>query len=155
QRMGLLEPHGRGDGAGRPNEVSRRRILVHSLREAEAVLAAAVCVGVPVMLASAAHAGCYVGPRWFLALFAAASATHPAADAECLIDCADEPGTAFAALRAGAKRVRFTGRAELRAKLAEIAEAYGAALEHEEAPALDLLDAADPMGAALDYLKTS
>ncbi len=61
-----------------------------------------------------------------------------------MLDCADEPGAVLAALRAGCARVRFTGAAETREKLAEIAAASGAALDGEERySALDLRDARD------------
>jgi hypothetical protein len=127
----------------------RPRIIVHSLGHATAALEAASALHRPVTLASAPGAGCYMGPRWFLALVAAARAACPAADADCVLDCADEPGTVLGALRAGAKRVRFTGRADVRAKLADIARASGATIEHEDVvPALDLLAEADPLAAA-------
>ncbi len=50
-----------------------RRIIVHSLDHARAALAVAAAVGKPVTLMSAAGAGCYAGPRWFLALVVAAA----------------------------------------------------------------------------------
>jgi hypothetical protein len=130
-----------------------RRIIVHSLGDAIAALEAARSLGVPVTLMSAPGAGSYTGPRWFLAVVAEAARTCPGAAFDSVIDCADESGTVLGALRAGAKRVRFTGPAAARRKLEAIAAHRGAALEGEaEAPALDLLQARDPLAACRVYL---
>ncbi len=122
-----------------------RRIIVHSLDHARAALAAAAALGVPVTLASAEGAGGYAGPLWFKALVEAALSDHPGLSAAAVLDCGDEAGTTLGALRAGIKRVRFTGGDEVRGRLAAIAAQLGAEIESgEPLPALDLLDAADP-----------
>jgi hypothetical protein len=130
-----------------------RRIIVHSLEEAQAALAAAAALGIAVTLESAPGAGAYAGPLWFKALVDEARRAHPAAVATAVLDCADEPGTALAALRAGLARVRFTGPEETRQRLAEIGAALGAAVEGASTePALDLLAARDPEAAARAFL---
>ena len=130
-----------------------RRIVVHSLEQARAALGAASELGVPLTLASALGAGGYVGPLWFKALIEAARADHPAVNLTAVLDCADEAGTALGALRAGLKCVRFTGPAEVRARIAAIAAELGATIDHEAAPErLDLLDIPDPKGAARAFL---
>ena len=63
---------------------ARPRIIVHSLEHAEAALAVAADLAVPVMLASAAGAGGYAGPLWFKALIAEARRKYPTADAAAL-----------------------------------------------------------------------
>jgi hypothetical protein len=128
------------------------RIIVHSLAHAEAALAAATALDRPVTLLSAPGAGASAGPRWFLALIAAAARDHPAARYETVLDCADEPGTALAALRAGCKRVIFLGTVDTRAKLAEIAAAIGARLEAGEGRALDLLGQRDAEAACRAFI---
>ena len=131
----------------------RPRIIVHSLAHAEAALAAAADSGRPVMLTSAPGAGFYVGPLWFKALTEEARRRHPGADAASLLDCGDEPGTALGALRAGIKHIRFTGDDATRRRLAEIAAQLDATVEDGEAPpALDLLDARDPVAACRAFL---
>jgi hypothetical protein len=131
-----------------------QRIIVHALADARAALAAAAALGRPVTLASAPGAGTYAGPRWFMALVAEAARDYPAVEVEAVIDCADEAGTALAALRSGCKRVRFTGGSALRAKLADIAGAQGATIEgEEEVAALDLLDRRDPEAACRAFLE--
>ena len=130
-----------------------RRVIVHSLDQARAALGTAAALGVTVTIESAAGAGAYAGPLWFKALIAQAREAHPGVAATDLLDCAAEAGTALAALRAGLKRVRFTGPEELRRRLQEIAAAQGAAVEGESAgPALDLLTAHDPEAALRAFL---
>ena len=130
-----------------------RRIIVHSLGDARAALAAAAALGTRITLMSAAGAGCYAGPRWFLALVVAAAREFPGAHYDAVLDCADEPGAVLAALRAGCARVRYTGAAKIREKLAEIAAASGAALDGEaEFSALDLLGRRDAEAACRAFL---
>ncbi len=131
----------------------RPRVIVHSLEHALAALQAAEEMSVPVTLASAAGAGAFAGPRWFLAVLAEAARAYPGAAYDAVVDCADEPGTALAALRAGVRRVAFAGGDEAGQKLAEIAAAMNAAIENgTAAPALDLIDARDPLAACRVYL---
>jgi acyl-CoA reductase-like NAD-dependent aldehyde dehydrogenase len=129
------------------------RIIVHSLAQARAAVAAAGVLGVPVTLESAAGAGGYAGPLWFKALIDAACAAYPAAAVSAVLDCGDEAGTALGALRAGIGRVRFTGSAATRERIAAIAASLGATLEGEATgTALDLLEARDPEAAARAFL---
>jgi fructose/tagatose bisphosphate aldolase len=127
----------------------RPRIVVHALDDARAALRAAAEAGCPLLLASAPGAGCYAGAGWFAALVAAARAEFPDADLAAELDCADQPGAALAALRAGVAQVRFRpgsdgGNAEAAARLGEIAGQLGATLETgEPPPGLDLRHARD------------
>jgi fructose/tagatose bisphosphate aldolase len=130
------------------------RVIVHSPAHAKAALAAAAALQKPVILLSAPGAGAMTGPRWFLALVAQAARDYPAAQYEVVLDCADEPGMVLAALRAGVKRVRFTGAAQVRTKLVEIAAALGAEIEDGAPPALDLLEARDPETACRGYVSS-
>jgi fructose/tagatose bisphosphate aldolase len=117
------------------------RIVVHSLDQARAALAAAASLKRAVVLASAAGAGAYAGPSWFQSLVALAQESYPEAQMESVLDCGDASGVALAALRLGVKRVGFSGSAEAPAKLAEIAQALGAAIDDGgDEDALDLRD---------------
>jgi len=129
------------------------RIVVHSLDHALAAASAAAGLGKPVALASAPGAGTYAGPTWFLAVVEAARSAHPGARVTAVLDCAGEAGSALAALRAGARRVRFSGRCDTARRLAEIAAALGAEIERgPPPPALDLLGERDPAGACRAWL---
>lgn len=114
------------------------RIIVHSLAEARAALAAAAALGKDVTLASAPAAGSYAGPGWFKALTDQATRAVPDARCDTVLDCGDAPGIALAALRLGLKRVRFTGKADATRRLAAIGAALDATVESDEKPALDL-----------------
>lgn len=102
---------------------------------------------------SAAGAGAYAGAPWFAGIVALAAAEAPGCEISSVLDCGDQPGTVLAALRAGIRRVRFTGAEETAIRLAEIAAHTGATIEGPaETPALDLLDARDPETACRSYL---
>ena len=129
------------------------RIVVHSLDQARAALAAASSLKRKVVLASASGAGCYAGSPWFKSLAALAQASYPEAQMESVLDCGAEAGVALAALRMGFKRVGFSGGDNARAKLEEIARALGATIESGGAPdALDLRDGKDAEASCRSYL---
>ena len=132
-----------------------KRIIVHSLAEAEAALGAAAALEVAVTLVSARGMAGFMGPMWFKVLIEEAAAAQPAARVTAMLDCADEPGTVLAALRAGLKRVRFGGGEETRRRLDEIASQLDARVEAEtpDGAELDLLDQRDPAGACRAFLR--
>ena len=143
--MGFLEPHGRGRGAFRRDALSEDSaaptiaIVVHSLCHAMAALEAADVAGCTVTLLSAPGAGIYAGAGWWQATVEAAHAAVPAARFSAILDCGDDAGAAQAGFRAGAKAVIFTGRKDVAARLAGVAEAHGArVLTARPLPALDL-----------------
>lgn len=116
--------------------VSRRAVTVHALSEAEAALAAAGPAGV--LLLSAPGATGFAGPAWFLAMVAAAARRHPEAGFEAALDCADEAGTALAALRAGARLIVLDGSCPAFGAVAAAAAEVGARVLPDRPPALDL-----------------
>src|SRR5438067_1322522 len=146
--MGLLEPHGRGrrpfrrDGltgpraSGPPSEGGRDArgpetapvIIFHTLAHAVAALGAAAEAGRAVVLTSPPDAGIYAGPGWFREVLRAAREAVPAAQSSALLDCGSDAGAAMAAIRAGVEAVVFAGRADVAARLADIAEQSGALL---------------------------
>jgi len=103
-------------------------IVVHSLAHAVAALSAAADAGRPVMLASATDAGIYAGPGWFREVLRAAREAVPAAQSSALLDCGSDAGAAMAAIRAGIDAIVFTGRADVAARLGDIATQAGARL---------------------------
>ena len=70
-------------------------VVVHGLRDARAALAP----GLPVTLLSARGAAIYAGCGWWRALIEACGAEID------ILDCADAPGYAMAALRIGQRRI--------------------------------------------------
>ena len=132
--------------------MSARVVLFHSLAHAEAALAAAADLGIGVTLRTAPGAAAYAGSGYLKAVAEQAAARHPEAPATWVIDCGADAGIAMAALRAGWRAIGFTGRADVRAKLADMAEQMGACLADETPEALDLLDVADAGAACREYL---
>ncbi len=72
-------------------------VVVHGLADAVSALAP----GLPVTLLSATGAGVFAGAGWWRALVAAARTAHPETPCADVLDCADAPGQAMAAIRAG------------------------------------------------------
>jgi hypothetical protein len=111
-------------------------VTVHGRAGAEAALAAAGPRGV--LLVSAPGAAGFAGPAWFLALVDAAAARVPSARFAAALDCADAPGTALAAIRAGARLVVLDGDCPAFAAVAGAAAEAGAVVLPERPPCLDL-----------------
>jgi len=133
--------------------VEGKRVIVHSLADARAALAAASALHRPITLASAYGAGGYAGPLWFKGVIEAAAAEFPEVSVSAVLDCADEAGTVLLALRHGLKRVRFTGNAAARKRLQAIAAELGAEIETGRRPAaLDLREVRDPAAELRAYL---
>ena len=129
-----------------------RAILVHDLEHARTAAAAAVELGVPLTLASGPGAAAYLGPGWVRALGAALAQEFPALEVTLILDCADKPGHALAALRMGAAAVRFTGGRSVARKLKDIAAARGAAVITGRLKVLDLWGEEDPAAACRRWL---
>jgi hypothetical protein len=103
-------------------------IIIHSLAHAVAALGAAAEAGRAVVLASPPDAGIYAGPGWFREVLRAAREAVPAAQSSALLDCGQDAGAAMAAVRAGIDAIVFTGRADVAARLGDIATQAGARL---------------------------
>jgi fructose/tagatose bisphosphate aldolase len=129
------------------------KVVIHSYAQAEAALTAAAEAGVPALLLSAPGAAAYVGPAWFRELITAAQAAVPAALSQSLLDCADRPGDALAAIRAGVPAIAIDLPAATAARIADIAaQAGGRIAAYDSADALDLAGARDPLRACRDHL---
>ena len=114
---------------------------------------AAAELRVPVTLLSGPGAAGYAGPDWFAGVIAAAKTRHSKVSVTAILDCADAPGRALAALRRGAKRIRLAGNRTARARVQAIAAQLGAQLDDAPYAVLDLSAAQEPERAARDFLK--
>ncbi|MDH3474086.1 MAG: class II fructose-bisphosphate aldolase [Rhodospirillales bacterium] len=132
--------------------MSGKAVIIHSLEQARAALAAAAELGVPVTLASAPGAAAYAGPAWFQEVVRLAQQEFPDVEAAALLDCGERAGDVMAALRLGLGRVRFTGRKAVAEKLASMAGQLGAELVTGRLDALDLRALPDPEAACRDWL---
>jgi hypothetical protein len=122
-----LGPYPRGGRDARGPETAPV-ITIHSLGHAVAALNAAAEAGRPIILASAPDAGIYAGPGWFGELVGAARGAVPAARFSAILDCGDDAGAAMATIRAGIDAIVFTGRADVAARLGDIATQAGTRL---------------------------
>jgi hypothetical protein len=129
-----------------------RAVIIHSLAQARAALAAAERLDRPIILYSAEGAAAYGGAAWFRAVIAAAQAAHPRARCEAVLDCGDSAGLALAALREGCRAIVIRGAPALRRKLAAIAATTAARLDAGAGDALDLRHSMDPEAAVATWL---
>lgn len=129
-----------------------RPIRIHSLAEAGAAGAAAAELGVSLLLVSAPGAAASAGAGWFRQVVGRTATLHPSVEVTGVLDCADRPGDAMGALSAGIGVVLFTGRADVAARLADIAERSGARLLTTLPEPLDLRGVRDPQRACRDWL---
>lgn len=111
-------------------------VTVHGLAQAQAALAAAGPAGV--LLLSAPAAACFAGPAWFLAVVAQAASRQPGITMRAALDCADAPGTALAALRAGARIIVLAGACPAFGAVGSAAREVGAVVLPARPPSLDL-----------------
>jgi hypothetical protein len=111
-------------------------VTVHGAADARAALAAAGPGGV--LLLSAPGAGGYGGPAWFLGVVALEAAARPGVRHLVALDCADAPGTALAALRAGLRLVVLDGACPAFAAVAAAAAEAGARVLPARPDSLDL-----------------
>jgi fructose/tagatose bisphosphate aldolase len=163
--MGLLEPHerhrrgagaaGLRRGARKPRGERPKALVVHSLGQALAALRAAGAARVPLVLMSGRGAAGYAGPAWFAGVMAEARARHPEVAVAAVLDCAEAPGRAVAALRLGWKTLRLGGGKAARARVAAIAKRMDARLDDTDYAVLDLGAAADAERAAREFLGSS
>ncbi|WP_207476748.1 hypothetical protein [Arenibaculum pallidiluteum] len=129
-----------------------RPILVHGSAEVRAALGAAASLGVGVRLCSAPGAGCHGGGAWFRALIEDGRREFPEVPVTAVLDCADRPGAALAALRAGVPDVALAGKPDLLERVRAIAEAQGARLHTPCAGGLDLRGRRDALEACRLWL---
>jgi hypothetical protein len=122
-------------------------VMVHGLDQARAALRP----GRPVTLLSSRGAALFAGCLWWRALVEQARAEFPAVDVADVLDCADAPGHAMAALRIGQRLLVLDAACPAWARVAAAAATLGATLLARAPPALDLglfdQRRADPVGA--------
>ena len=99
-----------------------KTVIFHDLGDALAALAAAREQNLAITLQTAPGAAAYAGVGYLMAVIEQAGGDKGAA----IIDCGEDANVALAALRTGWKKVLFSGRRDVRAKLAQIAKQQGA-----------------------------
>jgi hypothetical protein len=111
-------------------------VVVHGLAQARSALRPAL----PVTLLSAPGAALFAGCLWWRALVGQARAEFPAAVLADVLDCADAPGQAMAAMRVGQRALVLDPACPAFAAVVSAAASLGAAVLVCRPPALDLAD---------------
>ena len=111
-------------------------LVVHGRVQAEWALRAAA--GRPLLLLSAPGAALNAGPGWFKTMIDQAADLFPDAPFTVGLDCADAPGAALAALRAGFKLIIFEITHPAAASVLGAAREIGAEVLSERPKALDM-----------------
>lgn len=128
-------------------------IRVHSLDEARVALGVARELRRPVILVSAPGAAGHGGPGWWRALVEAARREYPDVAMTTILDCDDSAGDVLASLREGVERIAFHGRADVAARLADIARQSGATIVAAAPDGLDLRGLRDRAAACRVWLR--
>src|SRR5689334_22093692 len=113
-------------------------VIVHGMNDARRALEG----GLPATLLSARGAGIYAGCLWWRGLIAAARGEYPDTPFEDILDCADAPGRALAALRAGQRQIVLSPKVTSYGAVRAAAETLGAEILPARPPALDLREPA-------------
>ncbi len=127
------------------------RVVARDLAEAEAVLAAAAELGVPVILMSPPAAASTHGAAYFRELWAAAAEAQPAADFEGILDCGGAAGYAMAALAEGITGLRLDAPDDVLGRIRDMAAKSGARLDESNDAALEFSTSTD--AALRDWLR--
>ena len=117
-----------------------RAVVVHGWGDA----CLALSYGFPVTLLSGVGAALYGGIGWWRALVEQARDAHPATPMRDILDCADAPGAAMAALRRGQPALVLDPACPAFTTICRVAATTGAVVLAARPPALDL---ADPLAA--------
>jgi hypothetical protein len=111
-----------------------RAIIVHGYAQAQDALRP----GIPVALLSAVGAASLGGAAWWRGLVDAARESHPETTCIDILDCADTPGFAMAALRLGQKHLILWNQCPAFQAVQSAAATVGAIVHSTRPAALDL-----------------
>ena len=130
-------------------------IIVHDLSEARALLRAAAGLTREITLASPPGAGLSYGAPWFAQILAGAKSDDCGLRVTAILDCADAPGVALAALREGLNHLALRG-IDPRAgrALQEIAQAHGGKIYKGRLRLIDPAKYSSPEAAVTAWLKS-
>lgn len=121
------------------------KIIVHEIGHALAALSAARAHNRPLIILSATGAVRSTGAGWWRELVAQACDNAPDHGAEWILDCADEPGMALAALREGVGTIALDAGEPVWSRVAQIAAQCDASVKRvDRTGALDLAGSNNP-----------
>jgi hypothetical protein len=127
-------------------------ILIHGNGDLRAALEAASGLDRALTVLSIPGAAGSAGPAWFHALIQAGQAEFPHVPLTGVLDCADQPGHALAALRAGCRDLLLHDSVPAWPRVQAIAEALSARLYRCPGPIFDPRFFREPIGACREWL---
>ncbi len=132
-------------------------VLYHNADQARAALAAAAEYGAPLKLATAPGAARYAGPSYLAAALSEADMVYPATRAEAWIDCGEDADLVLRSIKAGWRRIVFSGRKAIETRVADICAQYHVEIRSHRAfgknasITFDLGDTPDPMAGMRNF----
>jgi hypothetical protein len=127
-------------------------IIIHGIEDLRAALMAASSLDLDLTVLSIPGAASSAGAPWFHALVQAGAAEFPNTALTAVLDCADQPGHALAALRTGCRDLLLLDSIPAWPRVRAIAEAAGARLYSAPGPTFNPRFFRDPVRACRDWL---
>jgi hypothetical protein len=127
-------------------------IIIQGIGDLRAALEAASSLNRALTVLSIPGAASSAGAPWFHALIRAGSAEFAQVPLTAILDCADQPGHALAALRTGCRDLLLLESVPAWPRVRAIAEAAGARLHTAPGPTFNPRFFRDPIGACRDWL---
>jgi hypothetical protein len=127
-------------------------IIVQGIEDLRAALKAASSLNRALTVLSIPGAAGSAGAPWFHALIQAGSAEFAQVALTGVLDCADQPGHALAALRAGCRDLMLLESVPAWPRVRAIADAAGARIHSSAGPTFNPRFFRDPIGACREWL---
>jgi hypothetical protein len=127
-------------------------IIIHGIDDLRAALEAASSLNRALTVLSIPGAAGSAGAPWFQALIQAGSSEFAQVPLTAVLDCADQPGHALAALRTGCRDLLLLDSGPAWPRVHTIAEASGARLYSSPGPTFNPRFFRDPIGACRGWL---
>ncbi len=130
-------------------------MIVHTLKQAEAALAAANTCNVYITMKTSPGATRYMGLAFLKALFEQAKQTYPRVKHSVVIDCGFDAALTHRAMVMGFDQVSFSGSRAMKIKLSNIGSQLGSTIVSPHTPpnAVDLSDSQQPEQTCILYLQ--
>lgn len=129
------------------------RVIVHERSHVVAALSTSERTGRAVVLVSGPAVSGAMGWLWFRYLVAEVAALYQQARFTTVLDCGSAVGFALAALAEGATVIRLHAPSLVLKRVRDIATQFGAVIDSDVGPTLNLLFHADPMAACHAWFK--
>ena len=130
-------------------------MIVHTLKQAEAALAAAEACNIHITLRTAPGAIRYMGLTFLKALFEEAKQTYPKVKHSIVLDCGFDAALAHRAMVMGFAQISFSGTKAMKIKLSKVGSQLGSKLvsPYTQLNTIDLSDSKQPKQTCILYIQ--